>query len=128
MKIVGVIARILLGLIFFVFGLNGFLSFIPTPPMTGAAGAFIGSLFASHYLYLICGVQLMAGVLLLINRFVPLALALLAPIIANIITYHVTMQFTGLPLALFTTILWMILMWRFRAYFAPLFVQKAVAN
>jgi putative oxidoreductase len=128
MKIVAVIARILLGLIFVVFGLNGFLNFIPAPPMAGVSGAFIGALVTSHYLYLVCGVQLVAGVLLLINRFVPLALALLAPIIANILAYHLTMQLAGMPLALFTTILWMLLMWRFRAYFAPLFVQKAVAS
>jgi putative oxidoreductase len=125
MKIVAVIARILLGLIFVLFGLNGFLNFLPMPPMAGVAGAFIGALVTSHYLYLVCGVQLVAGVLLLINRFVPLALALLAPIIANILTYHATMQPSGWPLALFTTILWMILVWRYRAHFTSLFVQKA---
>jgi putative oxidoreductase len=125
MKIVNVIARILLGLIFLVFGLNGFLNFFPTPPLAGVAGAFIGALISSHYVYLVCGVQLIAGVLLLINRFVPLALAMLAPVIANILAYHLTMQLSGLPLALFTTILWMLLMWRFRAYFTSLFVQKA---
>lgn len=125
MKIIAVIARILLGLIFFVFGLNGFLNFLPMPPLAGVAGAFLGALVSSHYLYLVCGVQLIAGVLLLINRFVPLALAMLAPVIANIITYHATMQPSGWPLALFTTILWMILVWRYRAHFTCLFVQKA---
>ena len=83
MRIITVIARLLLGVIFFVFGLNGFLGFIPMPPLEGAAGAFIGSLASSHYLYLVAGVQLIAGVLLLINRFVPLALAMLAPMIAS---------------------------------------------
>ena len=128
MKIVTVIARILLGLIFFVFGLNGFLNFIPAPPMEGVAGAFIGALISSHYVYLVSGTQVFAGVLLLINRFVPLAVALLAPVIANILAFHLTMQPSGLPLALFTTILWGILMWRYRGYFTPLFVQKAVGN
>ena len=125
MKIVAVIARILLGLIFFVFGLNGFVGFLPMPPLAGVAGAFIGALFTSHYLYLVAGVQLVAGVLLLINRFVPLALALLAPVIANILMYHATMQPSGFPLAIFTTILWAILMWRYRAHFTSLFVHKA---
>jgi len=125
MKIVTVIARILLGLMFFVFGLNGFLNFIPAPPMTGTAGAFVGALISSHFIYLVSGTQVIAGVLLLINRFVPLALAMLAPIIANILAYHATMQPSGLSLAIFTTVLWIILVWRYRAHFTSLFVHKA---
>jgi len=128
MKIVAVIARILLGLMFFVFGLNGFLNFIPAPPMTGTAGAFVGALISSHFIYLVSGTQVIAGVLLLINRFVPLALALLAPVLANILVFHLTMQMTGLPMAVFTTLLWVLLMWRFRGHFTPLFAQKAVAS
>ena len=99
MKIVTVIVRVLLGVVFFVFGLNGFVGFLPMPQLTGAAGAFIGALFSSHYLYLVAGVQLIAGVLLLINRFV--------------------------PLALITTLLWALLVWRYRAHFTSLFVHKA---
>ena len=125
MKIVTVIARILLGLIFFVFGLNAFVGFLPMPPLTGTAGAFIGALFSSHYLYLVSGVQLIAGVLLLLNRFVPLALALLAPMLANIIACHVTMQMEGVGLAVITTVLWALLAWRYRAHFTALFVHKA---
>jgi len=125
MKIVTVIARILLGLVFFVFGLNGFVGFFPMPPLAGVAGAFIGALVSSHYLYLVSGVQLVAGVLLLVNRFVPLALALLAPVLANILAYHLTMQLSGLPLALLTTILWAILVWRYRSHFTSVFVHKA---
>src|SRR5260221_8732178 len=125
MKIVTIIVRILLGVVFFVFGLNGFVGFIPMPPLTGTAGAFIGALFSSHYLYLVSGVELIAGILLLVNRFVPLALAMLAPMLANILAYHVTMQMEGLPLALITTLLWVILVWRYRAHFTALFVHKA---
>jgi hypothetical protein len=88
------------------------------------AGAFIGALISSHYVYLVCGVQLIAGILLLINQYVPLALAMLAPVMANILTYHLTMQLNGWPLALFTTVLWAILVWRYRARFASLIVQK----
>jgi len=125
MRIVTVIARLLLGVIFFVFGLNGFVGFIPMPPLTGTAGAFIGALFTSHYLYLVSGVQLIAGVLLLLNRFVPLALAMLAPMLANIFAYHLAMQMEGLGLALFTALLWAFLAWRYRAHFTALFVHKA---
>ncbi len=125
MKIVTVIARILLGLVFFVFGLNGFVGFIPRPPLPGTAGAFIGAMASSHYLYLVAGVQLIAGVLLLTNQFVPLAVAMLAPMLANILAYHLTMQMEGLPMALITALLWAVLAWRYRAHFGPLFVQKA---
>ena len=75
MKTTSLIARLLLGLIFVVFGLNGFLHFIPMPPPTGVAGQFFGAIFASRYWVVIFGVQIIGGLLLLINRFVPLALA-----------------------------------------------------
>ena len=126
MKIVALIARILLGLIFLILGLNGFLQFIHAPLPTGMAGTFLGVLIHSHYIFFICGVQLIAGVLLLVNRFLPLALVLLGAVIANILAYHLTMQWMGIPLAIFVAILWTILAWRLRAYLAPLFVQKAV--
>jgi uncharacterized membrane protein YphA (DoxX/SURF4 family) len=129
MKVVILIARILLGLTFFVFGLNSFITFIPgAPPTTGFAGAFLGALIGSRYVLFVGGVQLIGGVLLLINRFVPLALALLAPVIANIIVFHLTMQLEGLPPGIVAAILWSILAWNLRAYFAPLFVQKAVTS
>lgn len=126
MKIVAVVARILLGLIFFVFGLNGFVNFLHGTPPGGTAGVFLGALISSHYVYFVSGVQLIAGILLLVNQFVPLALALLAPVIANILVYHLTMQPSGLPPGVFAAILWTILAWRLRGYFMPLLVQKAV--
>ncbi len=125
MKIVAIIARILLGLMFLVFGLNGFLNFIPAPPMTGVAGTFIGALISSHYILFVCTFQVVGGALLLINQFEPLALVLLAPVIVNILIYHVTMQPSGIVPGLFAAILWAILAYRLRAYFAPLFVRKA---
>jgi uncharacterized membrane protein YphA (DoxX/SURF4 family) len=95
------VARVLLGLIFAVFGLNGFLHFIPTPPPSGPAGAFGSAMFATGYLLqLVMATQLIAGVLLLSNRFVPLALALLAPVVVNIVAFHVFLAPSGLPLAL----------------------------
>jgi putative oxidoreductase len=128
MKIVVLIARILLGLIFFVAGLNGFLNFIPSSPIPGQAGAFIGVLISSHYVLFVSGVQVIAGALLLINQFVPLALALLAPLLANILVFHLTMQPSGIGPALFCTILWIFLASRLRSYFEPLLVRKAEIN
>ncbi len=126
MKIVSILARILLGLMFFVFGLNGFLNFMHAPLPPGLAGTFLSTLVASHFVYFVAVVQVIAGALLLVNRFVPLALALLAPVLYNILVFHITMQPSGLPPGLFASILWLILVWRLRAYFAPLLVQKAV--
>lgn len=83
------VARVLMGLIFFVFGLNGFLHFLPQPPLAGPAGAFAGALAATGYMFpLIKGTEVVAGALLLGNRFVPLALALIAPVVVNIFAFH----------------------------------------
>jgi hypothetical protein len=84
------VARVLLGLTFFVFGLNGFLQFLPQPPMPAAAGAFLGGLAGAGYFFpLLKGTEVIVGALLLANRFVPLALAVVAPIIVNIVAFHV---------------------------------------
>jgi putative oxidoreductase len=128
MKIVVLVARVLLGLMFLFFGLNGFLDFLPAPPLTGVPGAFLGALMTSHYVYLVCAVQVLGGLLLIVNQFLPLGLALLAPVIANIITYHLTMQRSGPQLAILATILWVFLAWKFRVYFAPLATRNAVSD
>ena len=84
------IARVLLGLIFTVFGLNGFFNFIPVPPMPEAAGSFMGALAATGYMLpLIKATEVVCGVLLLIGRWVPLALVVLAPVVLNIFLFHV---------------------------------------
>ena len=89
-RIAPTVARILLGLVFLVFGLNYFFPFLPTPPMEGPAAAFAGALFATGYMFpLIKGVEVLAGALLLAGRFVPLALLLLAPIVVNIAAFHI---------------------------------------
>ena len=91
------VARVLLGLIFFVFGLNGFLGFIPQPPIDGPAATFIGGFFsASYMLPLLKGTEVIAGAALLSNRFVPLSLTVLAPIVLNIVAFHVFLAPTGL--------------------------------
>src|SRR6201997_5740697 len=127
MKIASMIARLLLGLIFLVFGLNGFLHFIPQSPLTGTAGQFIGALFVSHYLVPIFLLQVISAVLLLLNRYVPLALTLLAPIIVNILLIHILMLPSGLPLALVVTVLWIVVFLSVRSAFAGLFQERVTA-
>jgi len=121
MKIASSIARILLGLLFLVFGLNGFLHFIPMPPPTGMAGQYLGTLFVSHYLIAVFLLQVAGGLLLLVNRFVPAALVLLGPVLVNILLFHALMAPEGLPLALVATVLWAVVFWRVRRVFAGIF-------
>jgi putative oxidoreductase len=112
MKIAALIARILLGLVFFVFGLNGFLHFIPAQMPSGLAGEFARVLTQSHYFYVVSALQVIGGALLLVNRYVPLAMVLLGPVIVNIFLFHLLMEHTGLPLAIVVVILWGILFLR----------------
>jgi putative oxidoreductase len=124
MRIASVIARYLAGVIFLVMGLNGFLNFIPLPPPGGIAGQFMGALYVSHYLWVIFAFQVVAGLLLLINRYVPLAVAILAPVLVNILTFHALMAPSGLPLALFVTLLWVVIFIEVRPAFSGLFQSR----
>ena len=124
MKILTSISRFLLGLIFLVFGLNGFLHFIPMPPPSGVAGQFLGSMFVTKYLLFVFAVQLIGGVLLLINRFVPLALTILGPIIVNILLFHSLMNPAGLGLALLVAVLWGVVFASVRSAFAGIFEAR----
>jgi len=125
MKIVNLVARLLLGLISVVFGLNGFLNFLNMGPLpSGFAGQFIIALAASHYFWVIAGLQVVGGVLLLVNRFVPLALVLLGPVIVNILLYHAFLNRSGAQLAILVTILWFIVFYGHRKYFSGIFVQR----
>jgi putative oxidoreductase len=128
MKTVSVIARYLAGVIFLVFGLNGFLNFIPLPPPTGIAGQFMGALAASHFVWVIFGFQIVAAILLLVNRYVPLALAMLAPVIVNILTFHILMAPSGLPPAILVTVLWILVFVDVRSAFAGLFQSQVQAR
>jgi putative oxidoreductase len=118
MKIASLLARVLLGLVFLVFGLNGFFHFIPMPPPAGLAGQFMGVVFASHYWVLIFAVQALGGLLLLVNRYVPLALVLLGPVIVNILNFHILMAPEGLPLAVIVTALWAVVAFRNKKHLA----------
>jgi hypothetical protein len=124
MRTASLIARYLAGVIFVVMGLNGFLNFIPLPPPGGVAGQFMGALYVSHYLWVIFAFQVVAGVLLLVNRYVPLAVALLAPVIVNLLTFHATMAPSGLPPALFVAVLWALIFIDVRPAFAGLFQSR----
>ena len=125
MKIAALIARILLGLVFVVFGANGFLNFIPMGTMpTGTAGQFLAALFQSHYVLVVSAIQLAGGVLLLVNRYVPLALVLLGPVIVNIFLYHLLMDRSGLVIAIVVVILWGIVAFRHRQNFSGIFAQR----
>jgi hypothetical protein len=124
MKIVSSIAQYLTGVTFLVFGLNGFLHFIPLPPPEGVAGQFMGALFVSHYLTVVFAVQVIAGVLLLVSRFVPLELAILAPVIVNILCFHALMAPSGLPLAPFVAVLWALALAAVRPAFVTLFQPR----
>ncbi|HEY3255407.1 MAG TPA: DoxX family protein [Polyangiaceae bacterium] len=115
------IARVVLGLAFFVFGLNGFLHFLPQPPMSGPPANFAGALFATGYMFpLIKGTEVAASVLLLSNRYVPLALAVLAPVLVNIVAFHAFLAPAGLALPLVLLGLELYLARSFRDAFAPM--------
>ena len=124
MKILTHISRFLLGLIFLVFGLNGFLHFIPMPPPSGVAGQFLGAMFVSKYLLVVSGLQVISGALLLINRYVPLALTILGPIIVNILLFHALMSPVGIGLAVFVTIFWGVVFVSVRSAFAGIFEAR----
>ena len=124
MKIVSTISRYLLGLIFVFFGLNGFLQFLPMPPIPGIAGQFVGALFMSHYLVAVMFIQLVGGILLLANRFVPLALTILGAVIVNIFFFHAFMDPGGLPKAAVVIVLWLLVAYSVRSAFAGLFQQR----
>ncbi len=112
MKIAALVARILLGLIFVVFGSNGFLHFIPMPPMPpSTATTYVMIMMSTHYALVVSGIQLIGGALLLVNKFVPLGLTLLGPVIVNIFLYHALMDPKGMPLAIVVVVLWAVGFW-----------------
>jgi putative oxidoreductase len=128
MRTASVIARYLAGALFLVNGLNGFLNFIPLPRLGGLAGQFMGALNASHYLWAIFAFQVVAAVLLLANRYVPLAVAVLAPVIFNVLVFHILMAPSGLPVALFATALWAVIFVDVRPAFDGLFQSRPKAQ
>ncbi len=120
MKVATSIVRILLGLMFVVFGSNAFLHFLPMPEMSGHSGEFIGSMYVTGYLKAIAACQIAGGALLLLGRYVPLGLTLLGPVIVNIVLFHVFMDRSGLLMAAAVSAVSLFLLWRYRASFLPL--------
>lgn len=120
------VARVLMGLMFFVFGLNGFLMFIPAPEtMPPGPMAFLAGMMASGYMMqLVAGTQLVVGILLLANRYVPLALALIAPVIVNIILYHVFLDLPTIAPGILVFVLEVYLAWSYRHAFRPMLQAK----
>jgi uncharacterized membrane protein YphA (DoxX/SURF4 family) len=119
MKIATIIIRVLLGLMFVVFGSNFFLHFIPMPPPPpGLAGDYVKVFAASGYMYVVGALQLLSGLLLLIGRFVPLALTILAAIIFNILVFHVLMAPEGIAMGVVVAVLEIFLVWSYRDRFA----------
>jgi putative oxidoreductase len=121
MRIFTIIARVLLGLVFVVFGSNAFLHFLPMPPLPqGVTGEYLHAFFASGYVYVIGGFQVVGGLLLLIGRFVPLGLTILCAIIVNIWAFNLLMapEPAGLLPAIVVTFLELFLVWRYRNAFA----------
>jgi hypothetical protein len=114
----------LLGLVFTAFGLNAFLHFFPNPSVPGLAGQFMGALLGSHYYVIAFGTELIGGALLLSNRYVPLALTLLGPVIVNILSFHMFLDSENIAPAIVVTVLWLVVFSQVRSSFAGMFVAR----
>jgi len=126
MKIVSIIARYLLGLIFAVFGLNAFLHFIHEPPPPNPlALQFLIAVSSSHFAAFFFAVQLIGGLLLLSGYFVPLALTLLGAELYNILAFHLTLAPASIPPALLASVLWMLVFLQYRASFKHVLAAKS---
>lgn len=119
------IARILLGLAFLVFGLNGFLNFIPTPKtLPEEIVTVMGALMKAGYIKVVSGAEVLAAVMLLTNCFVPLALTLLAPIIVGILTFHISMARETIGPGLIVLAIELYLACAYRGAFRPMLAFK----
>jgi hypothetical protein len=125
MKTVFTIARYLLALMFLVFGLNHYFNFIHTGPIPpGYAGQFFGVLIGSRYLYVVAFFEVAPAVLLLINRYVPLALVILGPVIVNILLTQILMAPSMIAIGAVVALLWCLTAWPVRSVFFPLLRQR----
>ena len=125
MKIASIVARYLLGLIFTIFALNGFLNFIPQPPLTNPLVIqFLTSVSESHFAAFFFAIQLLGGLLLLSGYFVPLALTLLAAELYNILAFHLTLAPASIPPALVASVLWILVFLQYRESFRGIFNAK----
>ena len=120
MKVLEIIARVLLGLVFVFFGSNAFFNFLHAPPMTGPSGDFINAMMVTGYVKVVGFCQVAGGLFLLIGRFIPLGLTLLGPVIVNILCFHIFLNHEGWQIAAVVAALALFLLWRHRANFAGL--------
>lgn len=127
MNIAQTIARILLGLVFTLAGVLAFVITTP-PPLPGLAGTFNGVFMHSHWNWFVGAAQFVLGVLLLANRYVPVALIMLAAFLYNSFAFHITMAQSALPAPVIVLILWVIVSLKYRAIFAPLFAARYEAT
>lgn len=124
MKIVNLIARILLGLVFLVFGADKIVHFIPAQLPTGLAGQFVTVLMASHYLIFVGLCEACSGLLLLSGRYIPLALVIVGPVIVNILLVGLLLTRTALPSGIVVALLWCLVYWRVRSAFSGIYQQR----
>ena len=125
MTIVTHFARVLMGIMFLVFGLNGFLHFIPQgPPPEGAAAQFLGVLTVTHYFAFVFALQIAGGALLLVNRFVPLALCVIGPVIVNILLFHSLMEPHGIGPGCLALVFWVVVAISVRSALAGIFQMR----
>jgi putative oxidoreductase len=128
MKYIPLVSRLLLGLMFFVFGLNNILGFIHLPLPSGDALTWMGILHAHNYMTFVGVIMTIAGLLLLVGRFVPLALTLIAPVIVNILLYHALLWPHGIAPAIIALVLEVVLLIAYHRSFAPLFAPNPEAD
>jgi uncharacterized membrane protein YphA (DoxX/SURF4 family) len=128
MKFAVIGARVLLGLIFAVFGLHGLfqLNFIPAPEMNEAAGSFMGTLAGTGYFMTVVKlVESVSGLMILTGRFLPLGLILLAPVSINILLFHSFLDPAGLGMAIFIVAMQLFLAWTYRDSFGGVLQANA---
>jgi putative oxidoreductase len=119
------VVRYLLGVLFLVFGLNGFFHFLPNPPMKDAVGALMGAYAQTGYMFpFVFGIQVLVGLMLLTNSWAPLALVILAPVVAHILLFHLFLDPSGIGPGLFVLIAGIYLAYSWRAAYAPLLRRK----
>src|ERR1051325_2564408 len=124
-RIVTAIVRILLGLMFLVFGLNGFLNFMPAPKdIPPEIMNVMGGLMNAGYMTVVSGAEVIIAVMLLTNRFVPLALTLLAPIVVGILTFHIAMAMATIGPGIVVLVMELYLVWVYRGAFRPMLAGK----
>jgi hypothetical protein len=129
MKIASTIARYLIAFIFLVFGLNGFLHFLPQPPpQSEMVKQYVTVMATTHYLKFVFGLQLLSAVLFLFRRTVPLALTIAGPVIVNILLFHALMDPGGIVPGLVVAALWFIIFWQFRAAFDGILFPEAQSD